>query len=159
MGALSHAQAFNVIVWVALYYVWIIISVILMINLLIAMLTNTFDMAFDEATLKSRMAFAIGVMKLEKTAVSLRMKTAVGEPNNGKMVITFRSVQRHTSREGEEEEELELGADEGRSDPFAPPKASETSRLMTFVQKRFEMLDAKIEAFSQAPHDGTKRTK
>ena len=77
VAPLSWPQGVALVLWLVVYYGWLILSVILMINLLIAMLTNTFDTAFTEATLKSRMAFAIGVMKLEKTAQSLGMKSNV----------------------------------------------------------------------------------
>ena len=53
-GAMSMAQLVCLCLWLLLYYMWLILSVILMLNLLIAMLTNTFDDAYDEATLKSR---------------------------------------------------------------------------------------------------------
>ena len=42
---LSVQQIISLLVWLLLYYVWLVLSMILMINLLIAMLTNTFDKA------------------------------------------------------------------------------------------------------------------
>ena len=52
---------------------------ILMINLLIAMLTNTYEMVRAESDLRARLSFATGIMKLELIADALGMRTHVGQ--------------------------------------------------------------------------------
>lgn len=153
-AAMAHgaAQTIAITVWLVVYYIWVVLSVILMLNLLIAMLTNTFDDVFDESVLKSRMSFAIGVMKLEVFAKSFGMKTAVGEPYKGSMVYKFRSVERRDVDGGEEA--YELAADEGGvADPFAPPPPSETGKVYHFVKEKFKVLEDKVALLSQS-HSG-----
>jgi hypothetical protein len=72
----------------------------------------------------------------------------VGDMHLSKKVFIFRSVQRHSSSEAQNDEDIEIGAEEGGTDPFAPPKASETSALHVFVQSRFQELEAKIDALA-----------
>ena len=143
--AISGPQAIAFFAWIVLYYVWLILAVILMLNLLIAMLTNTFDDVFDEATLQSRLSFAVGVMKLEIIARSFNIGTAVGESGKGGRVYLFRSVER---RDGgvQTEDSYELGAEEGGSNPFNAPMPSETDRLSDYVASRFAALEEKIDA-------------
>ena len=76
---LSHAQFITLWVWLMLYYVWLGFSMILMINLLIAMLTNTYEMVRAESDLRARLSFATGIMKLELIADALGMRTHVGQ--------------------------------------------------------------------------------
>ena len=145
LSAHGEAQSIVLVLWLFLYYIWLFLSVILMLNLLIAMLTNTFDHVFDEASLKSRMSFAIGMMKLEITAKSFGMATAVGELHKGSKVYVFRSVQRREDEGGEET--YEVGVDEGGfRDPFAAPVPSEIDKLYNFVKVRLEALDDKLKA-------------
>ena len=152
MMAHGAGQTIAITVWLVVYYIWVILSVILMLNLLIAMLTNTFDDVFDESVLKSRMSFAIGVMKLEVFAKSFGMKTAVGEPYKGWMVYKFRSVERRDVDGGEEA--YELAVDEGGvADPFAPPPPSETGKVYHFVKEKFKVLEDKVALLSQS-HSG-----
>ena len=83
--------------------------------------------------------------------VALRLlAAAVGDTHLSKKVFIFRSVQRHSSSEAQNDEDIEIGAEEmdGGQDPFAPPKLSETSRLHEFLQSRLQELDAQIDTLA-----------
>lgn len=90
---LSASQAVDLVVFVVIYLFYAILSVVLLLNLLIAMFTHTFDSVRNESTLNSRIAFAQVMLKLELSATSLGMKTAVGEDKGGgHYTYDFRSV-------------------------------------------------------------------
>jgi len=141
--AMSPAQIACMALWMLLYAIWLILSVILMTNLLIAMLTNTFDDVFEEATLMSRLSFAIGIMKLEVMAQSFGANTEVGEPRNGARVYVFRTFKGGGGGEDGDQAVSDESAVHG--DPFAPPRSSETSELQSFVKARLASLEERIE--------------
>ena len=90
---LSYSQLVDLAVFLLIYTFYAVFSVILLLNLLIAMFTHTFDGVRNESTLNSRVAFAQSMLRLELIAASLGMKTAVGEPKpNGDFTYDFRSV-------------------------------------------------------------------
>jgi len=84
--------------------------VILLLNLLIAMLSFTFDNVREQSTLECRTAFAQAIQRLELLASLLRMRTKVGELKGDQYTIEFRSIG----------ESVERPQGEGSSDPFAP---------------------------------------
>jgi hypothetical protein len=141
---MGSTQLLCLFLWLALYYMFLIISLILMINLLIAMMSHTFDAAREEAVLQSRLGFASCIMKLELIANSLRISTRVGERTpTGDYVYKFRAYERREDDESEDEDGYEGDFDEGGSDPFAPPVASMTARMFLFVRElREELLSA-----------------
>ena len=64
----SEFTAFQLVdffVWLALYLLFIIMSLILLLNLLIAMLSFTFETVREESTLQCRTSFAQHLMRLE----------------------------------------------------------------------------------------------
>ena len=119
-------------------------------------LTNTFDDVFEEASLMSRLSFAIGIYKLEvrwrsspvawlpppththmhthahprtRTQVmaqSFGMPTEVGELRQGKRVYIFRTFKGGEEGQGASIDEV--------SDPFAPPRPSETASELEAIQ-------------------------
>ena len=143
--AMSSAQLLALYLWLLLYYAYLLLSVILMINLLIAMLTSTYDNVHSNATLNSRLSFATGVMRLELIADSFGWPTAVGELDKGKLVYVFRTVS--FMDEKDDLDEIEIGAEEGGgTDPFAPPPKSETGLLFDFVKDSMARLEARMDA-------------
>ena len=58
----------NLVVWVIAYHLYTLIALICLLNLLIAMLSATFEKVQEEATLAFRVAFARNVLKFEMTA-------------------------------------------------------------------------------------------
>jgi hypothetical protein len=159
--AMGTAQVVCGLLWLLLYFMWQILSVILMINLLIAMLTNTFEDVREEATLMSRLSFAIAIMKLEIVAQSFSMSTAVGEPMpGGAMVHVFRSVNhRKETFDAGDEDNYELAADEGGTDPFQPPPHSETRYYFDKLQQKIAELETKLEQKPIVSSVRTKRSK
>jgi len=159
---MSLEQTVAIYLWVVLYYIYVLVCLILMLNLLIAMLTTTFEAVQEAATLKSRLDFAVAIMKLEPVASSLGMRTRVGEKFKDMHVHVFRHVEKDDNNE--DEERVNIGVDEGGSDPFAAPVQSE-KRLFTYVQRNFAALEAKMTAVleaiattTQRPHHGTIET-
>jgi len=144
---MSLEQTIAIWLWVVLYYIYVLVCLILMLNLLIAMLTTTFEAVQEAATLKSRLDFAVAIMKLEPVASSLGMRTRVGEKFKDMHVHIFRAVEKDDNNE--DEERVNIGVDEGGSDPFAAPVQSE-KRLFTYVQKNFAELDEKMSSVLEA---------
>merc|ERR1739848_175513 len=94
---------FDMICFGFFYILYIIVSLILLLNLLVAMLSNTFEMVRQDSTLKCRTSFAQLLLKYEMVANSLGMATHAGEKVGDKYVFNFRSVE---------------GSGSGGSDPF-----------------------------------------
>lgn len=61
------------------YILFILLSIVLLLNLLIALLTHTFDAVLKESTLQSRLSYARLLIHLELVATALGMRTRVGE--------------------------------------------------------------------------------
>jgi len=144
-AVLSGWQLGSLAVWLLLYYLFLVVSCILMLNLLIAMLSHSFDKALGEATLESRLSFATDVMKLELVATSLGMKTRVGERTpSGTHVYRFRSSEgaQDGDAHGDAEEDKLMVA----TNPFAPPPPSQLSSvhdLIRSVDSRLARIEAK----------------
>lgn len=134
---MSSPQVVSLLACVMVYYGFIVIGTILMLNLLIAMLSDTFNDAREAATLQSRLAFAVAVMKLELVAGALNMKTLVGEPTqDGKsLAFRFRAVESQPNDNGAFNLERHEGNfDEGGLDPFKPPALSHDVRSFEMIK-------------------------
>jgi len=140
-------------VWLAIYYLFLVVSCILMLNLLIAMLSHTFEEVKSEATRESRLSFATEVMKLELFARSLRMTTRVGEHTDaGSYVYRFRSsaTVQPVNFDGGDAEEAALFA----ANPFAPPQPTQLSaihELLKRVDDRMSSLETREKVLWTAP--------
>jgi len=109
---LTNAQKLDLGLFAILYLGYVLLSVILLLNLLIAMMSYTFAAVRIESTLECRVAFAQVVMRHELMAASLGMGISVGErARNGRSYFRFRTVERDC--EGRHVE------DANASDPFA----------------------------------------
>jgi len=131
---------------------------ILMINLLIAMLTNTFDKVREEATLQSRLSFATNVMKLELLADALGWDTRVGtphprNPSSGTYVYKFRAYERRENDESEDEDGYEGDFDEGGSDPFLAPVSSQQTRMFLYIKELRSTVEGRLSALEQQISD------
>jgi len=112
--SLSSSQTVAMFMWLFMFLLYAIYSVILLLNLLIAMLSFTFDNVREQSTLECRTAFAQAIQRLELLASLLRMRTKVGELKGDQYTIEFRSVG----------ESVETPQGEGSNDPFAPAAKS-----------------------------------
>ena len=98
LAAMSSWQKSSLAVWFCLYYLYIVIMIILLINLLIAMMSATFESVHADATLQSRLAFATAMIKLEGHAMSMGIPTRVGEATpSGTYVYKFRTEDKKTN--------------------------------------------------------------
>ena len=114
-------------------------------------MSQTFEVVREESVLKSRLGFASSVMKLELIASSFGMKRRVGEAaptasNPSRYVYKFRAYERRHDDESDSDDGYEGDFDEGGSDPFQPPVASTTQRLLSFVQEMRADLNEKHNA-------------
>lgn len=126
--------------WVLLYMFLIIMFIILMLNLLIAMLTHTYDSVNEESTLQSRLSFSRCIVKLELVAESFGMLCHVGEFVPGteadkEFVFKFRSIEYSGDDDGSEDG-YPGDIDEGGADPFQDPAPTGIGK----VQKGLESL-------------------
>lgn len=92
-------QKVNFAVFLGIYVLFIFLSLILLLNLLIALLAATFVRTQNEATLQGRIAFARVVLRLERIAEVCGINTNAGEADGDGFVHKFKSVERN--REGE----------------------------------------------------------
>ena len=130
-NAIGIEQKVGFALWILLYYLFLVVSCILMLNFLIAQMSHTIDGVLAAATLQSRLGFATHVMKLELLASFIGMETRVGERTDfGTYIFTFKSYA-HGVNEGDDEtgsadnlDVLDMDhSDMGIGDPFAPPHA------------------------------------
>lgn len=85
-------QQVNLVVFYLIYLLYIFLSLILLLNLLIALLGTTFRRTQDEATLHGRTSFARLMLRNELVAVMLGIGTSAGErTDDGRYVHSFRS--------------------------------------------------------------------
>jgi len=124
---LSNMQSVDFLIWLGVYLLFIILSLILLLNLLIAMLSFTFEAVRSEATLQTRTSYAQCLMRLELLADSFGMSVHVGEQKGDIFTFDFRSV-----------ESLSGGSSAGGSDPFAIPDGGPLARI-----------EAKLEGFDE----------
>ena len=140
--AMGAMQKFDAWLWIAIYYFYMVASLILLINLLIAMMSYTFDAVRQEAVLQSRFCFASLVMKLELLATAFGMKTRVGESVQGRVeadgdqvhVYRFRTCENEPESNGVEESDSQADFHIHGSDPFMPPAASTVMRVLHSVE-------------------------
>ena len=90
---LSTTQYVDFFVFYVAYYFYVLLALILLLNLLIAMLSFTFEETREESTLQCRTDFSQFILQLELQAVALGMDAKVGEIlADGNRVFNFRSV-------------------------------------------------------------------
>ena len=120
--------------WLLVYLFFTILSLVLLLNLLIAMLSFTFETVRSESTLQCRTTFAQCLMRLELQATSLRMAVNVGEKkmqgSETRYTYDFRSI---SSKPVDD-----LGAEcvEGSDNPFAIPDGGPIGRSACGRQAR-----------------------
>ena len=131
---LSTSQTFDFVLWMVVYVAFVLILVVLLLNLLIAMLSFTFETVRTESTLQCRTAFAQALMRLELDADVLGMPVRVGEKKGpDTYVYEFRSV---------------IGAWEGANDPFAGGSEEnivEESSMLAQIVEKLDKLEQKID--------------
>ena len=66
--ALSGWQRVDMVVFVCFYILYVLMSIILLLNLVIAMLSFNFNIVYDKSTLEWRLMFARYVLRLELLA-------------------------------------------------------------------------------------------
>lgn len=152
---LAPSQVVGLFLWLLLYYVWLILAMILMINMLIAMLTYTFDKVNQEAMLQSRLSYATSIMKLELVADSLGMDTRVGDPKliPGKYAYQFRAYERRENDESDSEDGYEGDFDDGGSNPFLAPVSSQGTRMFQTLRDMKESMDDKFSQLEKRIDD------
>jgi hypothetical protein len=90
---LSTTQYVDFVIFYVAYYFYVLLALILLLNLLIAMLSFTFEETRSESTLQCRTAFSKFVLQLELQATALGWDARVGETvADGSRVFNFRSV-------------------------------------------------------------------
>ena len=93
---ISPMASVNLVIFVALYLIYTLIALILLLNLLIAMLSSTFETVQDSSTLSYRIAFARLILKYEIAARFFykEQKLFAGDSTpQGDNVYEFRSVE------------------------------------------------------------------
>jgi len=162
-NVLSPWQLVDLATWGFFYYSWLIISLVLLVNLLIAMMSATYSEVFGEATLQARLSLAKHVFKLELIATQLatdssrmaRMAflpfdftTHVGARQpGGKHVYVFKAIDRDPNDDSDSDDGYEGDFGNG-SDPFAPPVPSQMSRLHDFTKGMYEEVMERLESIS-----------
>ena len=134
--ALSTWQRIDLVTFAALYIIFILMSIILLLNLLIAMLSYTFESVREDSTLQCRLSFARHVLWLEMFAEQLQMATKVGEKQaDGRYIYPFRTV--------------EGGAAGGNDDPFRKDNTMSREDLAQQIKE----LTAVVENLAKARPD------
>lgn len=136
-GHLSGYQYADILVWILLYYLFMLVSLVLLINLLIAMMSETFGKVVANAELQSRRSLAAHLVKLELLARARNYKTHVGEessPGSGTFVYIFRAIDRNPNDDTDSDDGYEGDFDNG-SDPFAPPEPSMQARILASISQ------------------------
>jgi len=145
---LSAMAIIDIAIWSGLYYFYVLVSLILLLNLLIAMLSHTFAKTKEESILKYRIAFAGAVLKLELAAQSFGITTNVGEKkeDGSGYVYAFRSVVQNSEGGG-------TGGSE--HDPFvAPDDGGPMMRLETRLKATEGKLDTLLDMITSAGQPG-----
>jgi hypothetical protein len=150
--AMSSSQIFSFGAWVLLYYVFLIVSAVLMLNLLISIMAYTIEEEHGAAQLQTRLGFAIYVMKLELVAGSLGVRTRVGEyvPIRGNYEWKFKSYTDHRQRAGEDANDdgfddsiWDPSTEIGFGDPFDPPPPIGVRSELQHMHSILRRLDAR----------------
>lgn len=144
LDGLSGWQSFDLFLFGCFYIAYILLSITLLLNLLVAMLTSTFDGVKQESTLHSRLSFAQCVLRWELLAKALGRPTAVGKRNEtGDRVFEFRAVERN----------VEGGSTYGSDDPFDEDHESAegvSRRQLAEQGETLRALTAKVETLCAA---------
>ena len=78
---LDFWQSVDFKMFVLMYYFYILMAMILLLNLLIALMSNTFNKVTEESKLRYRQDFARRVLRLELLARRMNFDTNVGRPD------------------------------------------------------------------------------
>ena len=144
-GPLSTMQVIDFSLWFMIYYLFVLISLILLLNLLIAMLSFTFETVREESTLQCRTAFVRCLLRLELQAAAIGMITRVGDHVGDKYVYNFRSVEENPEGNG-----AAVAAAAGE-DPFAIPDGGPLAR----IERELANVKAKLETMQAASSAGS----
>ena len=93
LAELGTWQALDLGIFMFLYMGYIFFSIILLLNMLIALLGDTFSKTQDESILQGRIAYAQCVLRLELIAASWGLDTHAGEKAADKYVHNFRDTE------------------------------------------------------------------
>ena len=156
---LSLSQKWDLGTFFFIYIFYGVLSVILLINLLIAMLSYTFESVLNDSTLSSRTAFSQCVMRLELLASSFGMSTAVGDhKGSDSYTYDFRSV--NAADPTDPTASGETNAAPGNADPFAEKHSGPFARLeaqIADLQRQLLKVDQRIG--SKLATEGTQNFK
>lgn len=91
---LSPWQEIDLALFVLIYFGFILFAIILLLNLLVATLANTFDDVREESTLMCRLSFARYMLRCESFAGLLGFNCRVGKATgDGRYVYEFRNIE------------------------------------------------------------------
>jgi len=151
-GHQSGWQYADLFAWLVLYYLFMLVSLVLLVNLLIAMMSETYSTVFSNATLQSRLSLAAHLIKLELLAHSFGMRVRVGEettPGSAKWAYVFRAIDRNPNDDSDSEDGYEGDFANGGSDPFAPPLPSPHASTISMLRDTRDELSARLAAIEQ----------
>lgn len=142
LAPLGAWQKMNLVFFFLVYVLYIFLSLILLLNLLIALLGSTFSKTQEEATLHGRMAFARNVLRLERIAEFFDVNTFAGAPDGEdpdgepRFVHNFRDVKLDAAAELPRDYKSENVFDEMPEDgkPQTPPP-KEVDKGESFLKK------------------------
>ena len=142
LAPLGAWQKLNLCVFFLVYVLYIFLSLILLLNLLIALLGSTFQKTQNDSVLHGRMAFARNVLRLERIAEVWGIVTHAGDPDGEdpdgepRYVHNFRDVKMDESaelpRDWKSENVFDVLPAEGEPQT-PPPKVVEES--VSFLQR------------------------
>ena len=122
-------------------------------NLLIALLTYTFDGVRESSLLTSRLVFAQSLMRLELVAGSFGIRTRCGErQRDGPYTYQFRTRDRR-HKFGDEVDDGYAGDLHGGANPFEEPLPTPIGRVektLAHVQERLDALHARLDSGVEA---------
>jgi len=144
---LSKSQIFDLYLFLCGYTFFAVLTAVLMLNLLVAMLSSTYEMVRDESTLQSRTSFAQLMMRHELLAASWGISANVGESKgNGKFTFDFRSVAAISTDGGRASvyDVTDPFADKKEKGPLAllEAKFDELTRLVRGVEEKVDKAQA-----------------
>jgi hypothetical protein len=152
---LSTTQYVDFVIFYVAYYFYVLLALILLLNLLIAMLSFTFEETRSESTLQCRTAFSKFVLQLELQATALGWDARVGETvADGSRVFNFRSV---VGGEGSYGGGAVSDGAAGGNNPFDVILADPLARVerdLGSVSSKQDRLEKRLEELiaMQAPH-------
>ena len=166
-------QLMNFFVFVSMYVTYIFLSMILLLNLLIALLGSTFSKTQESAALEGRMAYARMVLRLELLAEFFGLDTFAGQYDSigDQYVHQFRGVVRDNGGElprdykdeavfddfGDAEDSPKQEEDE-RSTPPLPPPPPEVPKSSKLQPKEVKAAGEQIPNSTRTPKQREART-